>query len=252
MSELSTLSTLDPARPIALVTGGTRRVGLASADRLAAEGCQVVVTSRRGASAECPHRVVQLPLAPASELEHALAPLAASLPRLDVLVLNASAYEPTPTASVEADELHEMFAVNAVAPLLIARSLAPMLARSPMPGGGSIVAMADIHAMGPAGRPRAGYVGYSMSKAAMVEMVLVLARELAPRVRVNAVAPGVVAFPESGPEADEAARAAYLRRVPLARSGTPQDAAEAVAFLALHAPYITGQILRVDGGRSLA
>ena len=91
-----------------------------------------------------------------------------------------------------------------------------------------------------------------MSKAAIVEMVRSLARELAPQVRVNGVAPGVVAFPESGPDADEKAQQAYLRRVPLGRSGTPEDAAEMVRWLALDATYVTGEVIRLDGGRWLA
>jgi pteridine reductase len=88
-----------------------------------------------------------------------------------------------------------------------------------------------------------------MSKAALLEMTLVLARELAPRVRVNAVAPGVVAFAS---HEDDAARKKYLSRVPLARAGTPRDAAKAVRWLALDATYCTGEVIRVDGGRSIA
>jgi pteridine reductase len=109
--------------------------------------------------------------------------------------------------------------------------------------------MCDIHAMG---RPRKGFAPYSMSKAALAEMVRSLARELAPEVRVTGVAPGVVAWPEEGFESDPAAQAAYLRRVPLGRSGTPQEAAEAVRWLAMDATYVTGLVLPLDGGRRLA
>jgi pteridine reductase len=108
--------------------------------------------------------------------------------------------------------------------------------------------MADIHAMG---LPRSGFSAYAMSKAALVELIRSLARELAPRVRVNGVAPGVVAWPEEGYEADEEAQRAYLKRVALERAGTPEDAAAAVAWLALDATYVTGQVIRLDGGRSL-
>ncbi len=117
-----------------------------------------------------------------------------------------------------------------------------------MKGGGAVVAMADIHAMG---LPRPAFSAYAMSKAALVEMVRSLARELAPRVRVNGVAPGVVAWPEQGYESESGAQAAYLKRVPLARAGAPEEAAAAVAWLAMDATYVTGQILRLDGGRSL-
>ncbi len=117
-----------------------------------------------------------------------------------------------------------------------------------MKGGGAVVAMGDIHAMG---LPRSSFAPYAMSKAALVEMVRSLARELAPRVRVNGVAPGVVAWPEQGYESDESAQAAYRRGVPPAGAGTPQAAAAAVAWLPLEGTYVTGQILRLDGGRSL-
>jgi pteridine reductase len=109
--------------------------------------------------------------------------------------------------------------------------------------------MVDMHALG---RPRMGMSAYAMSKAALVEMVRSLARELAPAVRVNGVAPGVVAWPESGYEADRAMQQRYLERVPMKRAGTPEDAAGAVRWLALEAPYVTGEIIRVDGGRWLA
>lgn len=169
--------------------------------------------------------------------------------RLDVLVHNAAAYHATPLAGAGFEDAVSLHVVNAVAPLILSARLAPRLARSALAGGGSIIALADIHAMG---RPRRGFTPYTMSKAALVEMVRSLARELAPSVRVNAVAPGVVAFGESGEDADPAVRAAYLARVPMGRAGTPEEAANAVRWLALEATYVTGHILRLDGGRFLA
>jgi len=166
----------------------------------------------------------------------------------DVLVICASVYKPCSLAEFTPERAQADYQVNAVAPAMICQAMAAKLGASTFPGGGSIVMMGDIHAMGPGGRPRRGFMTYSMSKCAMTELALVLSRELAPRVRVNVVAPGVVAFPETGPEADEGMRARYLARVPLRRSGTPQDAAVAVRFLALEALYTTGQVLRVDGG----
>jgi pteridine reductase len=167
---------------------------------------------------------------------------------VDILVHNASIYGRASLTDVSAEHALEMYRVNAIAPLLLTKALAASLGQSTLTGGGAVVAMADIHAMG---LPRPGFSAYAMSKAALVEMVRSLAQELAPRVRVNGVAPGVVAWPETGYEADEAARQTYLKRVPLRRAGTPEDAAGAVAWLALDAPYVTGQILRIDGGRSL-
>ncbi len=175
--------------------------------------------------------------------------LAELRPRWDVLVHNASVYEPSPLADVTAQRVLHDYTVNALAPLLLTRALAPALARSTLPGGGAVVAMADIHAMG---RPRKDFASYSMSKAALVEMVRSLSRDLAPGVRVNAIAPGVVAWPEEGHESDDAAQRAYVKRVPLGRAGTPEDAAKAVRWLALEASYVTGEVVRIDGGRWLA
>jgi pteridine reductase len=167
---------------------------------------------------------------------------------LDVLVQNASAYTPTALADVTADEAMRFYRINALAPLVLSRGVSAALAASVMDGGGSIVAMCDIHAMG---RPRRSFAAYGMSKAALGEMVHILALELAPEVRVNGVAPGVVAFPERGYESDPEMQARYLKRVPMERSGRPEDAAEAVRWLALDARYTTGEIVRVDGGRFL-
>jgi pteridine reductase len=172
--------------------------------------------------------------------------LARDLPRLDVLVHNASSFQPTPWDDVDAEAALAAYRVNALAPLLLTKRLAGLLSNSPRASGGAVVAMLDVHAIG---RPRKGFIAYSMSKSALHEMVRGLARELAPRVRVNGVAPGVVSWPESGPDTDPEMHARYLSRVPLAREGTPQEAAEAVRWLAMDATYVTGQVVRVDGGR---
>lgn len=260
-------SRAEPARrtpPRAIVTGATRagRVGLATAIALARSGCDVLLTHRGEASAAegALHAVRQaapdvqaeaatLDLERPDEVEAWAAGVAAGAAPVDVLVHNASIYEPTPLASLDVASAERFFRVNALAPLLLSKALAAKLGESPLPGGGAIVTMCDIHAMGEIGQPRRDFAAYAMSKAALLEMTMVLARSLAPRVRVNAVAPGVVAFPPSGHESDAEAQQAYLRRVPLGRSGTPQEAAEAVRWLALEATYCTGQVIRVDGGR---
>lgn len=245
-------------RPVALITGGAKRVGRAITHALARAGCDVVVTYRTsrdeartiaGEASPASVRLIELDLADLDAVERAGGELASSLGRLDILVHNASIYGPRPIVEMDAGHLLEMYRVNAAAPLLLTKRLAPLLERSSLPGGGSIVAMCDMHAMG---RPRRHMAAYSMSKAALVEMVRTLARELAPRVRVNGVAPGVVAFPDSGFESDPQMQQAYLSRVPLGRSGTPDDAAEAVRWLAMDAHYVTGEIVRVDGGRWLS
>ncbi|MDX2018176.1 MAG: SDR family oxidoreductase [Planctomycetota bacterium] len=244
-------------RRLALVTGGARRVGRAIALELARAGCDVLITynasesEARSASAEIERvgvraRAEALDLNDLERVERFSERLAKELPRVDVLVHNASIYFPTPLASLSPRSAEDFMHVNALAPLVLSRALAPRLAER---GRGSIVAMVDMHALG---RPRVGMSAYAMSKAALVEMVRSLARELAPAVRVNGVAPGVVAWPESGYEADRAMQQRYLQRVPMGRAGTPEDAAGAVRWLALDAPYVTGEIVRVDGGRWLA
>lgn len=247
-------------RPVVMVTGGARRVGLAIAKAFARGGCDLVITYNTSADSAVEAQAVlealgatarldRLNLDDPRQVESRAGELAKALPRLDVLIHNASAYGPAPLAEVSAEDALRHFRINALAPLLLSKHLAPRLGESSLPGGGAIVAMADIHAMG---RPRRGFAPYSMSKAALAEMVRSLARELAPRVRVCGVAPGVVAWPEHGHEADAEAQAAYLSRVPLQRAGTPEDAAETVRWLALDATYITGEIIRLDGGRWLA
>ncbi len=249
------MNALGNAQPVAIVTGGAKRVGRAVCEELARAGCSVVLTyntsedeAQRTADA-IGGRAVRLDLNNPDEVARVGASLASELPRVDVLVHNASVYRPTALDALTADDALRHYRVNALAPAMLTASLASNLRASTLPHGGAVVAMCDIHAMG---RPRKDFLGYSMSKAALVEMVRTLARELAPAVRVNGVAPGVVAWPEEGYEADRAAQEAYLKRVPLLRAGTPQDAAGAVRWLALEAGYITGEIVRLDGGRWLA
>lgn len=255
------MSAAPTSRPVALVTGGARRVGGAICRALARAGCDIhltCLTSDAEARAlvkelsalnarACAHK---LDLSDPSAVESFVGKVLSELPRLDILVHNASAYAATPLAEVTAEQYERMHRINALSPLLLSRGLAPLLSRSPMSGGGAIVALCDIHAMG---LPRAHYSAYAMSKAALAEMVRTLAIELAPSVRVNAVAPGVVAWHDDGAphEPDAQGRARYLTRVPLGRVGTPEDAAEAVRWLAMDAKFTTGQIIRVDGGRSL-
>ncbi|MBL8990190.1 MAG: SDR family oxidoreductase [Phycisphaerae bacterium] len=250
-------------RPIAIVTGASRtgRVGLAIAAELARAGCDLVLTARDAASVPkvgLPEalggvtvRWEAVDLDDPERAEELGKTLARQLPRCDVLVHNASVYEPTPLESLGVEDGLRHYRVNALSPLMLSAALAGALGRSAIPGGGAIVAMCDIHAMGELGQARRDFAAYGMSKAALLEMVMVLARALAPRVRVNAVAPGVVAFATSGHESDEAMQRAYLRRVPLERAGTPEDAARAVRWLALEAAYCTGQVVRVDGGRAI-
>ena len=252
--------TTTDAKPIALVVGGARRVGLAIARELASAGMDLILTyntsEREATEAQASLaeggasvRIERLDLDAPDEVEAFCRGLASSTQRLDAMVLSAARYEPTPIDQLTAADALAHFRVNALAPLLLCKYLRPILAHSPLPGGGAIVAMADIHAMG---HPRIGFSAYSMSKAALVEMVRSLAREFAPAVRINGIAPGVIAWPETGSESETDAQDRYLKRVPLKRAGTPEDAARLARFLILEATYVTGQIIALDGGRSLA
>lgn len=246
-------------RRTVLVTGGAKRVGRAICRAFASQGFDVVLTYRRSAS-EAVKAQLELQRFGVACAIHALdlndteqvvefaQHMAMSLPRLDVLVHNASIYAQTPLTDLTANEALHHYRVNALAPLLLSQRLVGRLAESSIPGHGSIIAMLDIHAEG---LPRRSYSAYAMSKAALSQLVRSLARDLAPHVRVNGVAPGVVAWPESGNEADKEVQKRYLKSVPMDRAGKAEEAAEAVLWLATRATYTTGQVIRVDGGRWL-
>ena len=246
----------------ALVTGGARRVGRAVALRLAREGFDVAVTYRASKEeaqslaeeiASLGHRCETIRAdfsEPAIAAKGVAGEVLERFDRLDVLVHNASLFAERALGEIDADHARVMHDVNALAPLLLTRELAPLLAAgfdAARPGSaGRVIAFTDIHAMH---RPLPRYAAYAMSKAALAQMVESLAVELAPAITVNALAPGVVAWAE---DFSEQHKREYLRRIPLDRAGTPADAAAAVAFLAAEeSSYITGQTIRLDGGRWL-
>lgn len=249
-------------RPHAVVTGGSGRVGRAIARTLARSGLDVTVTWRAdqagalqtvdmcrqdsAASASghaATHHAVGLDL---TDLD-AVRRVGAELDRrgVDVLVHNASVYEPQALGAMTADHIERHLRVHVTAPMLLVQALHPSLRRSALPGRGAVICMTDMHLEG---RPYAAHAAYFASKAGLDALVRCLAVEMAPEVRVNAVAPGVVAWPESA-AADMRQR--YESRIPLGRAGTPEDAAECVRWLALDAHYVTGESIRVDGGRWL-
>jgi pteridine reductase len=239
-------------KPVALVTGAARRVGRAIALRLAEAGFDVAFTylssedrarrlvgeiRKRGGRAVA----IRADLSdPQSAIRAIAAPFSAAFGRLDVLVNNASLYEADCRGPDAVAAMRRLWAVHVESPMLICRAFAPRLKAA----GGCIVNMLDLLAE----RPMPGYLAYCASKAALWNLTLGLARELAPEVRVNGIAPGVVEWPEDLPLQK---RAQYLRRVPLGRAGTPADVAQAVLFLCEGGQYMTGQILRIDGGRSI-
>lgn len=240
-------------RPRALVVGGSRRVGAAIALELARAGfdlCVTWCTDESGASevaakarllgAQCVTARLDL-----ASFDGRTLPAEVAAGGLDALVISAAAWEASPWGRLDREATLRLMQINAVAPLLLAQALSDRLAASRLPGGGSVVAIGDTHAHG---TPVRGYAAYMMSKAALHQSVQQMAAELAPRVRVNAVLPGVVAWPDGLPPQT---REAILARVPAGRAGAPTDVAALVRFLCLEAPFMTGALLPLDGGRSI-
>ena len=240
-------------RPVVLITGAARRVGATIARVLHAAGYDLALHCR-ASRAELDALITELERARARSTLALQAELAevdrlpalvdatiACFGRLDGLVNNASAFYPTPLGTISAAQWDELFAANARAPLFLAQAAAPHLAAVQ----GAIVNLIDIYAE----QPLPQHSVYGMAKAALAMATRALALELAPDVRVNGVAPGAVLWPEAGKA--YADRAQLIARTPLQRTGTPEDVAGAVLWLLRDARFVTGQILRVDGGRSL-
>ncbi len=239
-------------RPVALVTGAARRVGRAIAIRLASDGFDVAFTylnseadaHRLSRDIEAKGRrslAIRADLtAPTTNCTAVFQQFSAAFDRLDVLVNNASIYTPAGLAEVDTDLMRRLWAIHVESPMLLCKAFAGALRKT----RGAVVNMLDLLAE----KPLPAYLAYSASKAALWNLTLGLARELAPEVTVNGIAPGVVEWPADYPE-DK--RAQYLKRVPLGRAGTPEDVAAAVAYLVSGNGYMTGQIMRLDGGRSI-
>ena len=241
-------------RPVVLVTGAARRIGASIARTLHAAGYDVALHCRNSydelealvAELEGTRRestvALQADLADADCLPELVDAALSRFGRLDALVNNASAFHATPVGTITPAQWDDLFAANARAPLFLAQAAAPALAEQ----RGAIVNLVDIYAE----RPLPGHAVYCMAKAALAMATRALALELAPDVRVNGIAPGAVLWPDGGK--DEAGRERIIERTPLARMGTPGDVAGAVLWLLRDAPFVTGEILRIDGGRSLA
>jgi len=238
---------------VVLVTGAAKRVGASIARRLHASGASVVL-HHRGAKLEATKLEAELnaeragsALSVKQELledgaaEALVDAVLKRFGRLDLLVNNASMFYATRLGRIEAKHWSELLGSNLRAPLFLSQEAAPHLAKVK----GSIVNIVDIHAE----RPLRGYVVYSVAKAGLAALTRSLALELGPKVRVNGVAPGAIAWPEDG-QFETAERRRVVATTPLARVGDPGDIAQAVHFLAT-APFVTGQIIAVDGGRSV-
>lgn len=237
-----------------LITGGARRVGAAIARMLHGAGANLVVHYRNsGKDAEAlaaelnaarpkSAALFQADLLHVEKLPALVEFAVRSFGSLDVLVNNASTFYPTKVGDITPQAFDDLVGTNLKAPLFLAQAAAPALKKA----GGLIINIVDIHAL----RPLRDYTVYCSAKAGLHMVTRSLAKELGPEIRVNGISPGPVLWPEHG--GDEKARAKIIQRTILQRMGTPEDIARTALFFAASAPFITGQILAVDGGRSVA
>ena len=247
----NTESSLD--HQVILITGGARRIGAQIARTLHAAGARILVHYRSSAAAAKELGAELNATRPgsaaliAADLQQDDAPdqlIAAALGhfgRLDVLINNASTFYPTPVGKISRTAWDDLMGSNLRAPLFLAQAAAPHLAKQ----HGLIINVVDIHGL----RPLKGYPVYSIAKAGLAMLTHSLARELGPEIRVNGIAPGPVLWAEH--DLDDSMKREIVAKTALKRAGGPQDIARTALFLIRDAPYITGQIIVVDGGRSI-
>lgn len=241
-------------RPVALITGGVKRVGAEIARTLHAAGYDLALHFRssvkdaaqltRELEGQRPHSTITIQgeLAEPESWPAMIQMVVDHYGRLDALINNASAFYPTPVGNATVEQWNELFASNAQAPFFLAQAAVPALRET----RGAIVNLVDVYAE----RPLADHPIYCMAKAALAAMTRSLALDLGPDIRVNGIAPGAVMWPSDGKPYDD--QQALLARTPLKRAGSAQDVAGAVLWLLRDAPFVTGQIIRIDGGRSLS
>ena len=240
---------------VVLVTGGASRGGAAICRRLHAAGATLAIHYLSSAQQAQELRnelnalrpdsaaIFQADLLDVAALPQLISTVVAGFGRLDALVNNASSFYATPLAEVDETQWADLLGTNLKAPLFLAQAAADELRRR----HGAIVNIVDIHAE----RPMQGHLLYSVAKAGLVALTKGLAQEMAPQVRVNAVAPGVIVWPEGGDWDDDERRRKIVAHTLLKREGEPDDIARTVQFLLDDSPYITGQVIAVDGGRSI-
>ena len=243
------------SNPVVLITGGARRIGACIARHLHQLGYNIALHHRnsvqeaKALAADLnqlrSNSVITIygDLNQLNEIQHLVDAAVAHWGRLDAVINNASSFYPTPLGRVTQEQWDDLLNSNLKAPFFIAQAAAKALQISQ----GSIINIADIYA----DRPLKDHPVYCAAKAGNVMLTKSLAHELAPKVRVNGIAPGAILWPEQNDEQQQSKQQNILDRIPLARQGDPEDIAKAVEFLLAQAPYITGQIITVDGGRSL-
>lgn len=240
---------------VVLITGGARRVGAAVGRRLHASGANLVVhyrssatqaralkselTSARGESVA----LLQGDLLKPAHLASLVKDAVKAFGRLDALINNASSFYPTPIGEIDDKGWDDLVGTNLKAPLFLSQAASRELRKN----HGAIVNIIDIHAE----FPMKNYVVYNVAKSGLLALTRSLARELGPEVRVNGVAPGTIVWPEDEAWKNELARQRIVNQTALKRIGEPDDIAKAVEFLLVSAPYVTGQVIAVDGGRSV-
>ncbi len=242
-------------RKVVLITGGAKRVGAAICRELHACGAQLMIhyksstNEARALQAELNLQransvaIIQGDLLNLAVLPSLIQETVKHFGKLDVLINNASSYYATEIGAITEDNWQDLMGSNLKAPMFLAQAAAIELRKN----HGCIVNITDMHIE----RPKKGYVVYSVAKAGLVTLTKSLAHELSPEVRVNAVAPGAVQWPENNPQFDEVYRQRVISQTLLKRVGEAADIAKAVKFLVADAPFITGHVLAVDGGRSL-
>jgi pteridine reductase len=236
-----------------LITGAAKRVGAAIARAWHGEGGNVIIHYRQSANAAealaaelnarrpssaaiLPGNLLDIPTIPSL-----VAAATRHFGRLDALINNASSFYPTPLGHITEAQWDDLIGTNLKAPLFLAQAAAPHLTST----AGLIVNLVDIHGK----RPLKQHPVYCAAKAGLIMLTQSLARELGPQVRVNAIAPGPVLWPEAGIDAELEQQ--IIAATALKRAGSPEDIARTVLFFAKDAPYVTGQVLAVDGGRSI-
>ena len=246
---------LSDKNKVVLITGGAKRVGAAICRSLHAEGFTMMIHYKSSLQeAQALQAELNLHRADSAAIVHGdlldidnihklISATIIQFGRLDVLINNASTYYASELGDIDESKWHDLMGSNLKAPLFLSQAAATELRKN----HGCIVNITDMHVE----RPKKGYIIYSVAKAGLVTLTKSLAHELSPEVRVNAVAPGPVQWPESNPQFDEVYRQRVINQTLLKRVGEAEDVAKAVKFLIADAPFITGHVLAVDGGRSI-